>query len=288
MHPIFRILPLSLALAAAPACQSVKKGWDVTADGTRSVIGKVTDTTTDLTKGAANMVTGIWSDSGQNVSMTIRMDGREGVIVMALDDKAAPEHAANFRKLVKEGFYDNLPIHRVIKDEIIQAGDPRARNPKAREIWGLGGPGYTLPAEISLPHERGSVAMARLGDRVNPTRRSNGSQFYICLKRLPDLDGQYTVFGKVVSGIEWADAISRAQANQNQIPVKDIRIVSATLVAGSGRPASAPPQPETKPSPAAGAPAPSPAAAVAPDAGEARKPGFFRRMWPFGGGGDQE
>jgi cyclophilin family peptidyl-prolyl cis-trans isomerase len=93
-----------------------------------------------------------------------------------------PQHRDNFLKLASEGFYDSLIFHRVIKDFMVQAGDPNSRNPQPNQRYGAGEPGYTVPAEISpaqLFHKKGALAAARTGDQVNPERRSSGSQFYI-------------------------------------------------------------------------------------------------------------
>ncbi len=124
-----------------------------------------------------------------------------GVMKLELDPVAAPKTVANFVKLANEGFYNGLTFHRIAKDFVIQGGDPKGD--------GTGGPGYTVPAEIKLLHKKGAIAMARLGDQVNPKRDSSGSQFYIALNDLPQLDGQYTVFGYVVQGMDVAEKIGQ-------------------------------------------------------------------------------
>src|SRR6185436_17575887 len=101
-----------------------------------------------------------------------------GKIVIKFHDTDAPKTVANFRKLVKDKFYDGTCFHRVIPGFMIQGGDPNSKNADPSDD-GVGGPGYTIPAEIKLPHLRGSVATARQGDQVNPTRASSGSQFFI-------------------------------------------------------------------------------------------------------------
>ena len=93
-----------------------------------------------------------------------------------------PLHRDNFIKLVKEGFYNDLLFHRVIKNFMIQGGDPESKNASAGKQLGVGGPGYTLPAEIKYPerfHKRGALSAACQGDEVNPEKKSSGSQFYI-------------------------------------------------------------------------------------------------------------
>ncbi len=139
--------------------------------------------------------------------MAVVLETAKGRIVLQLADKEAPKTTANFVKLVGRGFYDGTTFHRVIPGFMIQGGDP---NSKDSNIFndGQGGPGYTVPAEIKLPHLRGSIAMARMPDAVNPRRESSGSQFFICVADRKDLDrGGYTVFGKVIRGIEVVDAI---------------------------------------------------------------------------------
>lgn len=107
----------------------------------------------------------------------------------------APITVANFLYLGKKGFYNNLLFHRYVPGFVIQGGDPQGN--------GKGGPGWTLPPEYSqIPHRVGSVGMARRPSPINPERRSNGSQFYICLTESRHLDGLYTVFGEVVEGMD--------------------------------------------------------------------------------------
>ena len=129
------------------------------------------------------------------------LDTDRGTIVIELYPAVAPKTVANFEKLSKDGFYNNLTFHRVEPGFVVQGGDPQGN--------GMGGPGYDVPAEISPTekHLRGTVAMARKGDQVNPERKSSGSQFYICLAPAPFLDGQYTSFGGVVEGMNVVDQI---------------------------------------------------------------------------------
>jgi cyclophilin family peptidyl-prolyl cis-trans isomerase len=109
----------------------------------------------------------------------------------------APKTVENFVTLAKKGFYNNLTFHRVVRDFVVQGGCPKGD--------GTGGPGYTVPAEFNKQkHVRGTLAMARSQDP-----NSAGSQFYICYGPTPHLDGNYTVFGKVTSGIEHVDRIKQ-------------------------------------------------------------------------------
>lgn len=125
----------------------------------------------------------------------------KGDIVIKFLPEDAPKHVENFIKLAGEGFYDGLTFHRVEPNFVIQGGDPKGN--------GTGGPGYTIPAEIKAKHVDGAVAAARLGDAANPAKASSGSQFYICLGPQHFLDGNYTVFGQVVEGMDVARKIAR-------------------------------------------------------------------------------
>lgn len=154
-------------------------------------------------------------------NQVVVLDTSFGRIVIELDDFAAPKTCANFRQLVGKGFYDGTIFHRVIPQFVIQGGDPNTQGGD-RSRYGQGDPGYTLPPEIKLHHDRGAVAMARLPDSVNPQRYSNGSQFYICLVPCPSLDDQYTVFGHVISGMDVADRISAQPTDRRNDPLERI------------------------------------------------------------------
>ncbi len=219
-----------------------------------------------------------------------------------------PQHRDNFIKLAKEGYYDGVLFHRVIKDFMVQTGDPDSKNAAPGAMLGSGGPGYNIPAEIVYPkhyHKYGALAAARTGDEMNPERKSSGSQFYIVtgkkylpqqLSRMeeisvqkqlqsyfmelqrqnmdtirqlrlakdsvglenlrqefirkteenvkpvtmtedqirdyttiggtPHLDGQYTVFGEVLEGMETVEKIQKAETDGRDRPAEDIRIIS--------------------------------------------------------------
>lgn len=237
-----------------------------------------------------------------------------GNITVRLYDET-PLHRDNFLKLAKEGFYNGTLFHRVIRDFMIQGGDPDSVNAPAGKRLGTGGPDYTLEAEIlpSLFHKRGALAAARQGDEVNPERRSSGSQFYIVwgqtyndgqlrqmgkqleMQRLqsifqtlaadhraeilqlrrdrnrtglqelqdrlaaeaetkaktlgpvlteaqmeayssvggtPHLDGQYTVFGEVVEGLDIVDSIQQVETLSGDRPKADVVVVKATVLEG--------------------------------------------------------
>ncbi len=226
-----------------------------------------------------------------------------------------PKHRDNFVKLVNEGYYDSTLFHRVIKDFMVQAGDPDSKNAAAGQHLGAGGPDYKIDAEIVYPrhfHKRGALAAARQGDQVNPMKKSSGSQFYIVtgtkiapnqiaglearmknsamqnvfnnlamqhrdeiidmqkrgdragLQALqdsliaetektvagmetpaltpemreayttiggaPHLDGEYTVFGEVIDGMDTIDRIEKAQTDSSDRPKEDIRILSMHVI----------------------------------------------------------
>ena len=140
-----------------------------------------------------------------------------GKIVIEFYDKDAPKTVANFIKLAKQGFYDGTTFHRVIPGFMIQGGDPNSKSTD-RSTHGTGGPGYTIEAEIKREHTRGTVATARLGDQVNPEKRSSGSQFFINVKDNGFLNGGYTVFGNVIAGMDVADKIANVPRDGRDNP----------------------------------------------------------------------
>ncbi|MBB1283457.1 peptidylprolyl isomerase [Flavisolibacter sp. BT320] len=191
----------------------------------------------------------------------------EGTMILRLSD-STPEHRDNFIRLVKSHYFDSMLFHRVIKGFMIQSGDTTSIRAAAGVPLGNGGPGYTLPAEMvpSLFHKKGALAAARQGDNVNPERRSSGSQFYIVQGRTftdaqmdsvevarlqgrkipaerreyfrtvggtPQLDGNYTVFGEVVRGLDVIDKIANTETSKGpdrDRPLKDMRILKVKLV----------------------------------------------------------
>jgi cyclophilin family peptidyl-prolyl cis-trans isomerase len=185
-----------------------------------------------------------------------------GEVELELYDQT-PAHRDNFIKLVENGYYDDLLFHRVIKGFMIQGGDPDSRHAGSTKRIGGGGPGYTIPAEIhdTLVHTRGAMCAARTGDDTNPLKASSGSQFYIVDGRnqsitqledyalqkninytpyaiqqylniggSPQLDKEYTVFGKVIRGIEVINAITNQKMDENDRPLQDVKIINVALV----------------------------------------------------------
>ncbi len=197
------------------------------------------------------------------------METNKGNIELKIYD-ATPLHRDNFKNLVEEGAFDSLLFHRVIKNFMIQGGDPDSKHAEPGVLLGEGDRPYTIPAEFRLEegifHRRGALAAAREGDDVNPEQRSSAMQFYIVWgkvfndeqldyvqKRIdnytdgrvnltpemrevyktiggtPHLDGQYTVFGEVVSGLDVVDAIQQSATDTNDRPLEDVRILRAYL-----------------------------------------------------------
>lgn len=195
----------------------------------------------------------IYNPKSPNYEPIVEMTTEYGVVEIQLYS-STPKHRDNFVKLVKEGFYDSLLFHRVINNFMIQGGDPESKGAAAGVMLGNGGPGYTIPAEFvdSLVHIKGALAAARMGDGVNPTKASSGSQFYLVqgqkvkpeiltqmaahsgkkyteaqkkayveIGGTPHLDGSYTVFGRVIKGLDVIDKIAAVQV-RNSRPVKDV------------------------------------------------------------------
>jgi peptidyl-prolyl cis-trans isomerase B (cyclophilin B) len=188
-------------------------------------------------------------------------------MVLRLYD-VTPLHRDNFLRLVKSHYLDSMLFHRVIKNFMIQSGDPNSKRAVAGQLLGNGGPGYTVAPEFrpELFHKKGVLAAARTGDDVNPERRSSASQFYIVqgktftdaqldsvengrlkgrkipvdqravyktLGGTPQLDQGYTVFGELVSGFDVLDSIAStptSKAADRDRPLQDVRIISAKLV----------------------------------------------------------
>lgn len=201
--------------------------------------------------------------SGAHYEVTLRTS--EGTVKLRLYNDT-PRHRDNFVKLVGRGFYDNLLFHRVIRDFMIQCGDPESRGASQVKVYGNADAGYKLDAEIRPEyfHKRGVLAAAREGDDLNPTRQSSGSQFYIVTGKVqndstltaarakiaarggtpltpeqetvyrtvggaPHLDGSYTIFGEVVSGIGVVEKISGTATDSHDRPRKDIYVRSADV-----------------------------------------------------------
>jgi len=144
-------------------------------------------------------------------------------VVIGFYDGAAPLHVQNFKDLVARRYYNGMRFHRAFPGSLLQTGDPDSRyGPSDRT--GTGGPGYTVPAEIRLPLKKGAIAMSRIEGDINPAKVSNGSQFFFCLKDQPKLNGKYTVFGRVLDGMDTLEELSRKGTDPNNFPLEKIVI----------------------------------------------------------------
>ena len=142
-----------------------------------------------------------------------------GNIELRFFPDVAPNHVNNFIELAKKGFYDGTTFHRVIPGFMIQGGDPNSKG-SDRSKYGIGGPGYSLKAEFNnKTHKRGALSMARSADPD-----SAGSQFFICVADSPFLDGKYTVFGEVVSGMDVVDKIVSQPKDARDNPLERIEM----------------------------------------------------------------
>jgi peptidyl-prolyl cis-trans isomerase B (cyclophilin B) len=146
-----------------------------------------------------------------------------GKMVIEFYDKDAPKTVANFIKLAKDGYYNGTTFHRVIPGFMIQGGDPNSKTAD-RGTHGKGGPGYTVESEIKRDHKRGTVATARLGGPTNPEKRSSGSQFFINVNDNAGLNGDYTVFGNVITGMDVADKIVNVSRDPNDNPIEKVEM----------------------------------------------------------------
>lgn len=145
-----------------------------------------------------------------------------------------PKHRDNFSRLVADKYYDGIRFHRVIEGFMIQAGDPYSRDTSLVNMWGQGGPDYTVPAEFvpDYRHKKGALAAARKGDMANPKKASSGSQFYIVHDEnsCVHLDGQYSVFGEVVKGLDVIDKIATVPVDRMDRPYEDVLIITVRPV----------------------------------------------------------
>ncbi len=149
-----------------------------------------------------------------NQSKLAVLETAQGPITIEFFPQVAPNHVSNFEKLAESGFYNGTIFHRIVKGFVIQGGDPNTKNSTDKAAWGTGDPGYRIDSEFSnIPHERGIVSMARSSDP-----NSAGSQFFIVLNDSKFLDNQYTVFGRVVNGMDAVDKIAALATVQNDQP----------------------------------------------------------------------
>ncbi len=186
----------------------------------------------------------------------VEIETEFGTMTVQLSN-ATPQHRDNFLKLAEEGYFDGMLFHRVIEGFMLQGGDPDSKAAKPDQALGMGGPGYTVPAEFvdSLVHVKGALCAARQGDQTNPQKRSSGSQFYIVQGKpltgdeleliearkgiryskeqrdaytsvggTPFLDRDYTVFGRVIKGLDVIDKIAAAETDPRDRPKTDVKM----------------------------------------------------------------
>jgi len=179
------------------------------------------------------------------LTIQIGKDPTPRLVALEFFDGDAPNTVENFKKLAKKGFYKGVAFHRAFPHILVQAGDPLSKA-KDRSKVGTGGPGYTLLPEIRRKHVKGALVAARLADKINPSRVSNGSQFFICLQPAPTYDGQYTVFGQVLYGYDTLDAVSIAPVDSNDYPLERSVIRSIKILPREQLPPEPGPQPAKK------------------------------------------
>lgn len=229
---------------------------------TNEAPAKPADTSTGATQSTENKTDKPSNTRDMENLTKVLIKTSEGNITIALYDNT-PKHKENFLKLVNNKFYDGILFHRIIQGFMIQTGDPDSKGAPAGKMLGNGGPGYTIPAEFKPEnyHKRGAVAAARMGDQMNPTKASSGSQFYIVDGRTfnasmmsqisfqygksfteeqrkvyetiggaPFLDGDYTVFGEVVDGMDVVDKIAAKPKDRNDRPTADVKIISTEVL----------------------------------------------------------
>ena len=252
MKKISFILTVIFCLFLASCCSS--KTSEAPTERTDEITAATpsTENPTETTQNIRNM---------ENLTKVL-IKTSEGDITIALYDNT-PKHKENFLKLVNDGFYNGILFHRIIQGFMIQTGDPESKGAPAGKMLGNGGPGYTIPAEFKPEnyHKRGAVAAARQGDQVNPTKASSGSQFYIVdgktfnanmmaqisyqygksftdeqrkvyetIGGAPFLDGDYTVFGEVVEGMDVVDKIAAKPKDRYDRPTADVKILSTEIL----------------------------------------------------------
>jgi cyclophilin family peptidyl-prolyl cis-trans isomerase len=166
-------------------------------------------------------------NNAQNVTALIKTN--KGDIKIELLSQQAPNTVANFVKLAEEGFYDNTKFHRVIKDFMIQGGDPLSKDDSKRDLWGTGGPGYTFADEIgpNNHNDAGTIAMANSGPNTN------GSQFFINAVNNNYLDSKHTVFGRVTAGMNVVTIIDNVPTNESDQPIEDVIVNTIDIIGPS-------------------------------------------------------
>ena len=211
------ILALLLAYAAYSGTQNKN-------EITNNLLPNSYSTTTEEKSIDVNNVQSDIKKIDKNDMNTILLKTTKGDIELELSSDK-PVTTDNFKKLVSEGFYDGIKFHRVIKDFMIQAGDPNSKDDSKKSIWGTGGPGYKFNDELTgtEKYPQGTLAMANAGPNTN------GSQFFIVTATSAPLPPAYTVFGKVTSGLNTILAIEKVDTDASDKPLEDITIVKAQI-----------------------------------------------------------
>jgi len=213
-----RILYLSIAVLAIVSCKNRRSGEEVTEEVQKEAPAVVIDTVA-----AAKAAAELPEEPVFDIVTTM------GTIKVRLY-KNTPKHRANFEKLALSGFYDSTRIHRVVDGFVIQMGDPLSRDTSLVGKWGTGGPDWQIPAEFvpEYKHKKGALAAARRGDKANPYKESSGSQFYLVQDpaNCVHLDGEYTVFGETVAGLNVIDRIASVHTDRYARPTREIMVLS--------------------------------------------------------------
>lgn len=255
MVAAFALSSCSTVNKAVDRSMNVFRGKPKVAEEVIAADGTVVPAATGRTKANANWNTAL---------MIVEINGVNRKVAIQLDPDIAPKTVENFKKLINEGFYDGLAFHRAIRNFIVQTGDPNTKSDDKRDEWGLADVGYKLPAELKGTHTKGAVAMARPGALDAPDKQSSGSQFYVSLRTQKRLDGNYTVFGHVTSGLEVLEAISAVSVDTNDTPTRRVNIKSVRLVS--------PDSPDLAPEPAS-------KRKTKPDSEKGAFERFFDRIW---------
>ncbi len=207
---------------------------------TKAATKPIVATTTAATKEAADKAAAAKAAAAEEnkkvhtlAVMSVHSGRTNEQVMFELFPDQAPQTVKNFQDNVEKGIYNGLAFHRAVKDYLVQTGDPVSRDDNARDKWGLSQQS-TIPGEFKLPHTIGAVAMARRGDKSNPERHSDGTQFYFVLGDMSGLDGQYTVFGQVVSGLDVLRRISRSVTDSNDCPVVRVEIKKLQVIEQKG------------------------------------------------------
>ncbi|MDR3404252.1 MAG: peptidylprolyl isomerase [Chthoniobacter sp.] len=195
---------------------------------------------------AAIALSAVHADDVALLTFKVAKDKVPKQVAIEFYESDAPLTVENFKKLARKRFYNGQSFHRVFPDILVQSGDPLSKGRDRAKI-GTGGPGYTLPPEIHRKHTKGAIAAGRLGDKINPGRLSNGSQFLICLAPMPSYDGQYTVFGNVIWGLDALNAMSELPVDTNDNPIQRVEIKSIKIMPREKLPAQPVPGPPPAP-----------------------------------------